>query len=159
MALIAAFVVPKISFSGGEAERKVKFKQTIIHMRNALKEAESTGQVAQAYGSSSYYSPFSDKLQGVQRFCSGCISDGCNTEAGSGSGFVMENGVTVCDFNMNVGVNEGITLDSNGAEGPNTQGADQITLRLQISGPNEKVRWGFHSSMADSEALYNTLWE
>jgi type II secretory pathway pseudopilin PulG len=160
MALIAAFVVPKISISGGEAERKAKFKQAITSMRAAVNKAKATSYLtASNFSSTRWYDLLANNLDGVAVYCPSRCRDGCSSSSQDRDdepGFLMSNGVSICGFNNDVDSGVNWSLDYNNTAGNSVNGVDQMEMWLEWSSFDGYPDWSTRNTA--SQEVYDTLW-
>ena len=174
---IAAFSIPKILESQSSSRKEAVIKETIA----ALNEVTYTAMLTNDPGlaPATFYDYYSTKMNTV-RLCPNNIStEGCwahafgSPDAFASQGFVLHNGAVLASFNNCCdlgGDQEGnsITMDWNGAEGPNIFGDDQLDLVLSW-GSETITDWSPHEyrpgtvnpvrSQATSVALYNSVFQ
>ena len=126
LGLIAAFAIPKI-LGGGDDKKYVIFKETL----STIQAAFAQGILNKEIRTTSDYNLMKSYMNHVQA-CPALCSSGCSSGAQNRSnepGFRLHNGASFCGLNQMFtadDVNENVSLDWNGPDGPNVTGDDTI---------------------------------
>jgi prepilin-type N-terminal cleavage/methylation domain-containing protein len=153
---IATFTIPKILSSQQNSQRIAVFKETI----GALSEITYYGYLQGDLTTSNVTSYYASKLNTVKICSTNSFTQGCWSHPGGDTepGFVLHNGATLTGFN-NTGPGNGISMDWNGAAGPNIEGQDIIQLQICFGSPcwygaRAGTVWTYS---ATSETMFQTI--
>jgi len=124
LGIIATFTIPKILYSSQQQKKIATFKEVISTVSDLA-------YMANLKGDTTY---LTSNINAIKVCSSNAVTQGCWTQTddvGAGEstepGYILHNGATVAGFNTFTGAN-GIIVDWNGPDGPNTRGDDQIYL-------------------------------
>ena len=170
LGVIASFSIPKMLYAQELQQRKALLKETVALISQIQYEGVVTGELT-ANTNTSY---FSNRLNALQ-ICTdaaaqGCWTSGYNSGDKNEPGARLANGVEMVGFNWGDNLGAGrygnvITIDYNGAKGPNQVGEDVLRLcycygSLNCGGASylpADLRPGRNTGCFGTEVLYQSL--
>jgi prepilin-type N-terminal cleavage/methylation domain-containing protein len=143
LGVIATFTIPKVLQSQQNGQKIAIFKETIAAIQQAQDKEQLEGGVT----------PTTDDMNAIKTCPNNAGTEGCwpqaalgvwpNFNKSSGGGMILANGASVGGLGLSFQDNivnpsediQAITIDWNGATGPNVDGDDQLTLLFCFSKP------------------------
>lgn len=126
---IAVFAVTKVVGGTDERQKKAAFKEVLSTINSGLIQAKNLDDPT-----TNDYDYFKAMLNPELACPTDANAEGCFPQTGPRNtepGFRLHNGVTIAGFNKQFDEQEdNITIDWNGAHGPNTLGEDQLIVVL-----------------------------
>jgi prepilin-type N-terminal cleavage/methylation domain-containing protein len=164
LGVIATFTIPKVLSNQSDTRKAAVMKETI----GAISELVHRGWSAKLLNTT-YSGSYIMQYINATRICNtnsatqGCWSMADPTpDQSTEPGFMLSNGSVVAGISDSVNLYNTFIVDWNGAAGPNTEGSDQIVLRMcygnAISDCLNQVRPGTISAAADYPASV-TFWK
>ena len=160
---IATFTIPKVITASNNSKKHAIIKESIA----TLNEVTYLGVITIELQPNTVDSYYTSKINAVKACPNDAVAEGCwlasvpsalasdRTEPG----VVMHNGSWIAGFESFSDNIEHITMDWNGATGPNLEGDDQICLRV-VFGPNAGDRPGTVVAKPDnptSVSMFKTI--
>lgn len=142
LAVIAMFSIPKILSSNNSAKKMAVFKETLSAMQNLLYDGRRDGSITSA---PTYQTYMLNHVNATLICSTNSSTQGCwdtsvqGTPSGDTArpGFIFANGARVIGIEnaLNADGSDGIWMDWNGLDLPNTVGDDQLKIYACVTGP------------------------